>query len=153
MRQCLRVPALRINPLVACDHTSRMHDPGQRCPQEFYRFRIAQYVPAADIGVNEGGCHANSATGCYQRLLQVAQNQSIGGRNAIRMGRQPTIEGKYLTPGKKSPQMVKSAPVAEAKFEDRTRDIHDEPRGEPKTFPLGHKPANEAIQSTHVCGC
>ncbi len=60
-----------------------------------------------------------------------------------------TIKGKYFPLGKKGAQMVERPSISEAELEHRPRQVRDKKSSNAKTFPLGRKASNKAIQSAH----
>ena len=65
------------------------------------------------------------------------------------MGGDAPVEDEYLAPGQKTPQMIISAPIAEAELKDRTRHLSNQFGTQRKAVTLGAEAADKAVEPAH----
>ena len=84
-----------------------------------------------------------------QRLLKVAKKKMGGVRDAVGMGGDGSIEREDLALGQHLPQMIESAAVSQAQFEDRPWYIGNQHCGQIDARALCCKAPDRAVQTAH----
>lgn len=102
-------------------------------------------------GVKMGERHMSgeTATCCRQRLAHVPQQQKLGCRNTIRMGRYGPLAYINVAIGQEFAKMIVGSPVAEPKLKHLAVQVSNQTGGQIETSALGFEPPNKAVQPTH----
>jgi hypothetical protein len=76
-------------------------------------------IAGAEVGVDQRRRRAELVRRAPERVARLAEEQAVGGRDAVGMGRHLALEDMDVAAGKEIAQMVVGPAVAEADLEDR----------------------------------
>ena len=113
------LPARHVERLVGQHVAAGCGQHVERRAQPAAHLDVGGVVAGAEVGVDQRRRRAEPARGARDRLVGVAEEQPVVGRDAVGMGRHLALEDVDVAPGEEVAQVVVGAAVAQADLEDR----------------------------------